>query len=368
MSRQKIIDSIKPQYLMPLILLGLLIGTVGGWIRLGYVAMPIASAAMSHGLLMVGGFMGTLICLERCMVMKNKGWLIAPFLGLVATVFFIAGREEVGMYFLTLESVGLFLVMYIQTMKHKLPELIVMCIGSICWLIGNILVIKTGFVPVATTWWIGFVLLTIVGERLEFGKFLPNPRWSKALLHTLLTVFFVGLVVPFHEGGNWILGMSAITMGLWLLRFDMARIAVRKGGYHRYIGLGLIIGYVWLVMFGMVLCLLDSHPYFYDLFLHTFFLGFAFSMIWAHAPIILPTVFKRSQTVFHPVLWPLWSLFQLTLIGRMLSGLLMITEGRSWFGIINGWVLLSMFAVMIGILVYQVVSDRKQEIVLQKVK
>lgn len=368
MSGQKIIDSIKPQYLMPLILLGLLVGTVGGWIRLGYVALPIASAAMSHGLLMVGGFMGTLICLERCMVMKNKAWLIAPFLGLVATGLFISGREELGMYFLTVESVGLFLVMYIQTLKYKLTELVVMCVGSICWLIGNILVIKTGFVPVATTWWIGFVLLTIVGERLEFGKFLPNPRWSKALLYTILTMFFVGLIVPFHEGGNWIMGMCAITMGLWLLRFDMARISVLKEGYHRYIGLGLIIGYVWLVMFGLVLCLLASHPYFYDLFLHTFFLGFAFSMIWAHAPIILPTVFKRSKTVFHSLLWPFWTLFQISLIGRMMSGLLMITEGRSWFGILNGWVVLLMFAAMLGILVSQVISEQRHKGILQKIK
>lgn len=353
---------------MPLILIGLFIGTVGGWIRLGYIALPIASAAMSHGLLMVGGFMGTLICLERSMVMKNKAWLLAPLLGLVASSLFIAGYEELGMYFLTLESVGLFLVIYIQTIKDKLPELMVMCLGAICWLIGNILVVKTGFVPVGTTWWIGFVLLKIVGERLEFGKCLPNRRWSKAFLYTLLTVFFTGLTVPFHEGGNWVLGMCAVFMGLWLLRFDIARISVRKSGYHRYVGLALIIGYVWLVMFGLVLCLMDNHPYFYDLFLHTFFLGFAFSMVWAHAPVILATVFKSSQAIFHPILWPIWSLFQITLIGRMLSGLLMIAEGRSWFGVFNGWVLLSMFAVMVGILVYQISSEGRAKEVAQKIK
>jgi len=354
------LKGIQSQYLMPLILFGLLMGIVGGWIRLGYIALPIATAAVSHGLLMVGGFMGTLICLERCLVMKYKAWLLAPILGLLATVLFLSGYEKIGMYFLTLESVALFLVMYIQTVKHRLSELVVLCIGSICWLIGNILVIKTGFVPVATTWWIGFVLLTIVGERLEFGKFLPNPRWSKALLHTLLTAFFVALIVPFHEGGNWILGSCAVVMGMWLLRFDMARISVRKGGYHRFIGLGLIISYVWLVMFGLVLCLIYSHPYFYDLFLHIFFLGFAFSMIWAHAPIILPTVFKRTRTVFHPVLWPFWILFQISLLGRMLFSLLKYTDGRSWFGILNGWVVLAMFVMMVGILVHQVVSELKQ--------
>jgi len=358
----KILNGLKPHHLMPLILLGLVMGIVGGWIRLGYIALPVASAAMSHGLLMVGGFLGTLICLERCMVMKAKGWLLLPLLGLVATGCYLLGFETYGMYALTLQSIGLFIVLYLQTVKYKLTELVIMCVGAVCWIIGNVLVIKTGFVPVGTTWWIGFILMTIVGERLEFGKFLPNPRWSKACLYTLLTVFFVGLLIPFHEGGSWLMGMCALFIGLWLLRFDMARIAVRKVGYHRYIGLGLIIGYVWLVIFGLVLCLMDSHPYFYDLFLHTFFLGFAFSMIWAHAPIILPTVFKRSQTAFHPVLWPFWTLFQISLTGRMLFSLLKYTNGRSWFGIFNGWMVLAMFALMVGILVYQAVTERKQRV------
>ena len=368
MPGNRILNGLKPYFLMPLILMGLIMGIVGGWIRLGYVAMPVASAAMSHGLLMVGGFMGTLICLERCMVMKHKGWLLIPLLGLVATAFFLLGYETYGMYALTLESIGLFIVLYLQTVKHKLPELALMCLGAVCWIIGNVLVIKTGFVPVGTTWWIGFILMTILGERLEFGKFLPNPRWSKAILYTLLTAFFVGLMLPFHEGGNWILGVCALFMGLWLLRFDMARISVRKEGYHRYIGLGLILGYIWLALFGLVLCLMDSHPFFYDIFLHTFFLGFAFSMIWAHAPIILPTVFKRSQHAFHPLLWPFWILFQISLIGRMGSSLLLYPEARSWFGIINGWTVLAMFAMMMGILIYQIVLERKDRLVLLEIE
>jgi hypothetical protein len=120
-------------------------------------------------------------------------------------------------------------------------------------------------------------------------------------------------------------------------------------------------------MFGLVLCLMDSHPYYYDLFLHTFFLGFAFSMIWAHAPIILPTVFKRTQTAFYPVLWPFWTLFQISLIGRMLFSLLQYTDGRSWFGVLNGWTVLAMFAMMVGILVYQVVAERKQKSIKKQV-
>lgn len=368
MSNEKFRKIMKPQYLLPLILLALIMGTVGGWIRLGYVVAPLATAAISHGLLMVGCFLGTLISLERCMVMTNKACLLIPACGLLATCFVIFGNEYWGLIFLTIESAGLVVILYHQTLKYKLPELVWMCLGAICWLIGNIMVIRTGFIPVATTWWIAFIMFTIVGERMEFAKFLPNPKWSKMLIHGLMSLFFVGLLFPFHQGGNLILGFTAISIGVWLICFDMARFSVRKTAFHCYIGLGLIVGYVWLISFGLVLCLMENHPYFYDLFLHTFFLGFAFSMIWAHAPIILPTIFRRTETLYNPVLWPLWLLFQLSLWGRTLACTFQNGEVRSWFGVINGWVILFMFTFMAGLLVYQMVKAKNKDAAIAKAK
>jgi hypothetical protein len=55
----------------------------------------------------------------------------------------------------------------------------------------------------------------------------------------------------------------------------------------------LIAGYVWLAV-GGILWLLFAQLFGagprYDAMLHSIFLGFVFSMIFAHAPIILPTI------------------------------------------------------------------------------
>ena len=52
---------IKPNYILPLVLLALLMGISGGWVRLGDLSWVVPGAAAQHGLLMVGGFLGTLI-------------------------------------------------------------------------------------------------------------------------------------------------------------------------------------------------------------------------------------------------------------------------------------------------------------------
>jgi hypothetical protein len=173
------------------------------------------------------------------------------------------------------------------------------------------------------------------------------------VLILLLGLFFLGMWMPFHGKGNWLMGGAAIFISFWLLRFDMARIASKKNRQFRYSGIGLQVGYLWLVLFGIVLCFMEMHGLFYDLYLHTFFLGFTFSMIWAHAPIILPRVLNINLNLYHPVLWFGWFVFQFTLLGRIASSLLGFSEWRSFFGIYNGWSILLMFGLMAGVLLFR---------------
>lgn len=170
----------------------------------------------------------------------------------------------------------------------------------------------------------------------------------------LLGLFFLGMWLPFHYNGTWIMGGSVIFIGVWLLRYDMANVAARKDKQFKYIGIGLKVGYVWLILNGVILCFLELHPLFYDLYIHTFFLGFTFSMIWAHAPIMLPMVLGIQEKLFHPILWIGWSLFQLSLFGRIVSTLLNLPDWRVWFGIFNGWNVLGMFVLMGFILLIKV--------------
>lgn len=355
----------KPAFIFPLVILALIMGLSGGWIRLGFMGLAVPGTAASHGLLMVGGFLGTLISLERSMIMKNRFWLAVPLFSGLSVPLIIGGWPTAGIFMVLLASVGLVAIMYIQTLKQQLPQDYVMALGAVAWMLGNFTFIYTNFMAMATGWWMAFLLFTILGERLELSKFLPTPKWAKKILFWLIGLFFIGLLIPFHGWGSMVLGGILVLMALWLLHYDMARIASKKGHQFKYIGIGLRVGYIWLALNGLILMLLENHALYYDLYLHTFFLGFVFSMIWAHAPVILPMVLNLKRTPFHPVLWAGWLVFQLSLLGRIISSFMEIYTYRTLLGIINGWSILGMFVLMAIVLVakYWTVTSEKRLII-----
>jgi hypothetical protein len=350
---------LKPIYLFPLAIASLIFGIVGGWVRLGYTEYHMAGTAANHGLLMVGGFLGTLISLERAMVMKHRAWLVVPLLsGLSIPVLLFLEWATLGESMLLASSMGLIAIMYLQSLRHPAIYQYLMSIGAVSWMLGNFMLLYTDFIPSAVPWWIGFILFTIVGERLELSKFLPTPKIAKNALVWLLVFFFIGMWLPFHGLGNWLMGASVIFISFWLLHYDMAKIAAKKANQFKYIGVGLRVGYLWLTVHGIILCFMETHAMHYDLYLHTFFLGFTFSMIWAHAPIILPMVLHIKHHPYHPVLWFSWGVFQLTLIGRIGFSILGINDLRLLFGIINGWSILLMFVLMATITFIKEVKDK----------
>ena len=344
---------------LPLVLFGLIIGIVGGWIRLGWnISMP--SAGYLHGLLMTGGFLGTLITLERTVSMPSNWWRIFPLVSAFSTLLLLAGQQKAAIMAMLFGNAGLAAVYFIQLNRHKDAYWYLLLAGAMCWAIGNIKVLQIGLVAAGSTWWGGFILLTIVGERLELTRYLNTPKWAKGALWLLVAMIVVGIALPFHSAeGPLLLSAGTIGAALWLMKFDMARIGVKKEGFHRYVATGLLVGYGWLLLNGLVLMFIPMHTYFYDLYLHTFFLGFAFSMIWAHAPIIFPAILKTTQRPYHPILWVFWAIFQLTLIGRVVFALMERSTMRQWLGGINGVVILMMFATMAIIMITKLLSDKK---------
>ena len=67
---------------------------------------------------------------------------------------------------------------------------------------------------------------------------------------------------------------------------------MRRTGLTRFIALNLLIGYVWLVVSGLLVLIFGQQAAgpIYDAQLHTLFLGFVFGMIFGHAPVIFPAV------------------------------------------------------------------------------
>ncbi|MGM0580996.1 MAG: hypothetical protein ACQETL_09980 [Bacteroidota bacterium] len=333
-------------WILPFVMLSLIVGIIGGWLRLGWAQFNIPEAAFHHGIIMTGSFLGALISMERAVVMKNKSWFFVPILAILALPLNLLGFTQIAIISLVLSSAGLTFLMYIQSMKVKEASHYVITLGAFCWAVGNALLLKSDFIPMVVPWWIAFLLFTIVGERLELSRFLPVKKVFIILLYVLIAGVFASFFIPFHFGGSRITGILIALIALWLLRFDMAKKSVKKKGEYRYIGLGLIVGFVWLLVHALIMVFMENHPLYYDLWVHSFFLGFAFSMIWAHAPIIFPAVVKVKRLIYHPVLYIPWLLFQLSLIGRVWASFAENIEFRQIFGVANGWIILLMFLSM----------------------
>ena len=72
----------------------------------------------------------------------------------------------------------------------------------------------------------------------------------------------------------------------------------------------------------------------YDAVLHTVFLGFVFSMIFGHAPIILPAVLTSIHE-YRSIFYTHWALLHLSLIVRVIGDVAGWFAVRQWGGMFN---------------------------------
>lgn len=340
----------KPQLFFPFFLLALISGMFGGLIRMGW-AFSFPQAAGYHGLLMTGCFMGSLITLERMVTMKSKWWMIFPTTCALAVPFVLTGKVTAGVILLMISSVGLVAFYCYHLWKYAETYWYILFSGSSFWLAGNIVFFQTESVPIALNWWVGFILLTILGERLELTKFLPVPKWEKQMLVALLVITCFGLVAGAHSHMTWVYPLGGLGLVFWFVRNDMARKSVKKSGYQRYLGFGILTAHFWLLLHFIGLLLFSENIAGYDIYIHTFFLGFGFSMIWAHAPMLLPALLKLPTKGYKPVIWIVWTGFQLSLFLRVLTAFLGFMEWKKWTSMANGILILLMFVSMVLIMV-----------------
>jgi hypothetical protein len=186
--------------------------------------------------------------------------------------------------------------------------------------------------------WSAFLLLTIVGERLELSRVRRlTPRIENALA-VAIAIYLAGVLttVVALDAGIRLLGVGALLMAVWLLRYDIARYTVRRAGLARYIAVCLLLGYGWLAVGGVIGLwkgALYAGPE-YAALLHAFLLGFVFSMIFGHAPIILPAV-TGLRLDYQPHFYGHLALLHITLIYRMVGHLTLNFTMQQWGGLLN---------------------------------
>ncbi len=312
--------------------------------RLGW-ELPLMRSALAtlHGPLMVSGFLGTLIGLERAVAVERPWAYVAPLmtgLGALALIGGLPGPS--GPLLLTLGS-GALVAIFLLVVRRQ-PALFtgVMALAALVWLVGNVWWLAGGPLYRVVFWWIGFLLLTIAGERLELARLQRPSTASRAAFLAALGVFLggVALAAVDLDLGARLAGLGMLAAALWLIRHDISRRTVRQSGLTRFIALCLLSGYLWLGTSGLLAIFLagaGAGPR-YDALLHAFFLGFVFAMIFGHAPIIFPAVLGLPMA-FRRTFYAHLVLLHLTLLLRVTGDLADWLPGREWGGLLNVLVL-----------------------------
>jgi len=283
----------------PLLGLGiaaLLCAVWGGLLRFGW-SLPGGRASLGelHGPLMVFGFLGTVISLERAVALRRAWGYLAPAGTIAGASLLLAGaREGAGELVLLLAGCVLAGLLLVVVRSHATASSATLLLGALLWVAGDALWLHRDPLVQVVPWWTGFLVLTIVGERLELaalGRLGSGGRAAFAAL-TLLLLGGLSLSAAGAGAGMRVAGAALLGYALWLARFDVARRTVRRRGLPRFVALALLPGYAWLGV-GGVLWLRDGAAvagFAHDAQLHALFVGFVFSMIFGHAPVIFPGV------------------------------------------------------------------------------
>lgn len=335
-----------PRYFLLAFSMGeLLFALWGGLLRLGWNLLWLRpTMALSHGPLMVCGFLGTLISLERAVALAKPWAYLAPSLCALGSLFLAAGLlSNWGIAFITIGSFMLVLIFGTIVRRQFALFTVTMGLGAVAWGIGNILWLAGVAIPSLVQWWVGFFVLTIVGERLELSRFLSPSLKGKRFFIFAVLLFLAGLVTMsvIPPPGELLSGAGMIAMAAWLARFDIARHTIRQRGLARYSAVCLMGAYVWLAAGGIFWMAAGLWPaglgpglLEYDALLHSIFLGFVFSMIFAHAAIIFPAVTGRALA-FHSLFYSHVVLLHLSLLVRIGADLAGSYTLYLWGGLFN---------------------------------
>jgi hypothetical protein len=328
---------------IPLLALGMLalIGALwGGLARLGWqLPAGFPGPATFHGPLMVSGFLGTVIALERAVAVGGRAPSLVPLVtGLGGLALMLGAPAPLGQLLATLGGAGLCAIFVVIMRRQRELFTATMTLGAVAWLVGNALWLAGWPVYRVVPWWIGFLVLTIAGERLELARFVRVSSASRGVFAVIVGAFVAALALTIADLGLGVrlAGVAMACLSGWLGWQDIARHTVRQPGLPRFTALCLLSGYGWLGVGGLLALGLGGvgAGALYDALLHSIFLGFVMAMIFGHAPIIFPAVLGRSMP-FRRRFYAHLALLHASLVLRVAGDLVGWVEGRRWGGLLN---------------------------------
>ena len=326
----------------------LLLGLWAGLARAGWDIPSDVHLDARHGPLMICGFLGTLITLERAV---GSGWRWAyagPALaGAGAVVLVFVDPLDPAKLLFTAASGILVALFSLLLYRFRLLPIGVLLLGAVLWLAGNSFWLSGDGLSLVTPWWVAFLVVTITGERLELTAYTTRRRRARVLFLLALAPLLAGLVLTREDlqTGQQVAGAGMLALAAWLFRFDIARRSIRRPEPARYIAASLLGGYAWLAAGGLIWLIgpeLET-GFVYDATLHAVLLGFVISMVFGHALIILPGTL-RLHIEFHRRFYAHLLLLHASVVLRLWADFGTDFDLRRWAGLLNAVAILLFLA------------------------
>jgi hypothetical protein len=288
--------------LLPLAAVALLAGLAGGLLRAGVAVAPtsqawLAHAALSHAALMICAFMGTVIGIERAIAVRHRAAWLAPLASALAGPALLAGGSTIAAWLLLVAALAFVAVHVVVLQRQRAAHSWLLLASALAWLVGNLLFALGQDSGAVLPWWFAFLVMTIAAERLEMTRLMRRRRAAQPLLVLVLAMMAAGAGLSPSVLGGLLYGGSLFLLACWLFTFDIARRTVRAEGLARYMAVCLLGGYAWLAVGGVAWAATAWGAPARDAALHALALGFIFSMMMGHAPVVLPAI-ARVKLLF----------------------------------------------------------------------
>ncbi|HET9470663.1 MAG TPA: hypothetical protein VFO24_06125, partial [Usitatibacter sp.] len=295
-----------------------------------------------HGALMTGGFLGTLISLERAIALGEPAAYAAPLAAGSGAMLLLVGQRDAGLWISLGAPMALAIVSASLLRRQAQAHIVVLLVAALAWGVGDALNAAGALPNAVAAWWFSFLVLTIAAERLEMTRLTRRPAVAAPLFHACVGTVLAGAALSLRApaAGGVVFGAGLAALAAWLAAFDIARRTVAAEGFARYSAVALLAGYAWLAAGGAAWCAMAAAgPAWRDAALHALGLGFVFSMILAHAPVVVPVVARRRMR-YTPWMYAPLALLHASLVVRM-AGDAGQSPWRAWGGILNALAILA---------------------------
>ncbi len=329
----------------------------------GFLLPPIPESLPPHGNIMVGAFLGTLIIFERMLALPVKWLLWVPFLWALSSLTVHLGNIVFkAINIISLLGWGIHRWIAYKTFKHLWNPLI----EFIAYLLLSLALFKENGLaesPITAIAGLSFAICVIGVERIElmlgFKKFTAKLVYGLLILYSVFLIF--NLLV--YEVAFEVIGIVLIitTIGMFfndasmMAKFGDNKFKTPISGLQKFSRESLTIAYIWLLVAGIFLTIWNFIPLAKDVIFHSIGLGFIFTMILSHAPIVLGSTLKKTPQ--KPPSRFLFYLFQAMTIARLTGDFIAPISLEYWKW--SGWLTGTFHFVFFALYIFNVLRNLK---------